>query len=115
VTTINTTGTGRFYNTTCDTDKALLQSINAKRFRTFGEMALDFVKYQISCFQFASVVVDIFDRYDVGIGQMIHWFQSIEGLLLLALDGRSGLPNCAIFWKTLTTVPTNDFLTTCKH
>jgi hypothetical protein len=54
---------------------------------------------------------------DVGIGQMIHWFQSIEGLLLLALDGRSlsGLPNCAIFRKTLTTVPTNDFLTTCKH
>ena len=52
---------------------------------------------------------------DVGIGQMIHWFQSIEGLLLLALDGRSGLPNCAIFWKTLATVPTNDFLTTCKH
>jgi hypothetical protein len=23
--------------------------------------------------------------------------------------------NCAIFRKTLTTVPTNDFLTTCKH
>jgi hypothetical protein len=43
----------------------LLQSINAKRFRTFGEMALDFVKYQISCFQFTSVVVDIFDRYDI--------------------------------------------------
>jgi hypothetical protein len=38
---------------------------------------------------------------------MIHWFQSIEGLLLLALDGRSlsGLPNCAIFRKTPTTVP----------
>jgi hypothetical protein len=49
--------------------------------------------------------------------QMIHWFQSIEGVLLLALDGRSlsWLPNCAIFRKTLTTVPTNDFLTTCKH
>jgi hypothetical protein len=50
--------------------------------------------------------------------QIIHWFQSIEDLLLLALDGRrslSGLPNCAIFRKTLTTVPTNDFLTTCKH
>ena len=43
----------------------LLQSINAKRFRTFGEMALDFVKNQISCFQFTSVVVDIFDRYDI--------------------------------------------------
>jgi hypothetical protein len=27
---------------------SLLQSINAKRFRTFGEMALDFVKNQIS-------------------------------------------------------------------
>jgi hypothetical protein len=38
---------------------------SAKRFRTFGEMALDFVKNQISCFQFASVVVDIFDRYDI--------------------------------------------------
>jgi hypothetical protein len=34
-----------------------------------------------------------------------------------SLYGRSlsGLPNCAIFRKTLTTVPTNDFLTTCKH
>ena len=54
---------------------------------------------------------------DVGTGQMIHWFQSIEGLLLLALDGRSlsGPPNCAIFRKTLKIVPTNDFLTTCKH
>jgi hypothetical protein len=28
-------------------------------------MALDFVKNQISCFQFTSVVVDIFDRYDI--------------------------------------------------
>jgi hypothetical protein len=36
-----------------------------KRFRTFGEMALDFVKNQISCFQLTSVVVDIFDRYDI--------------------------------------------------
>jgi hypothetical protein len=44
---------------------SLLQSINAKRFRTFGEMALDFVKNQISCFPFTSVVVDIFDRYDI--------------------------------------------------
>ena len=43
----------------------LLQSINVKRFRTFGEMALGFVKNQISCFQFTSVVVDIFDRYDI--------------------------------------------------
>jgi hypothetical protein len=43
----------------------LLQSINAKRFRTFGEMALDLKKSQISCFQLASVVVDIFDRYDI--------------------------------------------------
>jgi hypothetical protein len=43
----------------------LLQSINAKRFRTFGEMALDFVKNQISCFQFTSVVVNIFDRCDI--------------------------------------------------
>ena len=46
-------------------DMPLLQSINAKRFRTFGEMALDFVKNKISCFQFTSVVVDIFDRYDI--------------------------------------------------
>ena len=44
---------------------SLLQSIHAKRFRTFGGMALDFVKNQISCFQFTSVVVDIFDRYDI--------------------------------------------------
>jgi hypothetical protein len=46
-------------------DMPLLQSINAKRFRTFGEMALDFVKNQISCFQLTSVVLDIFDRYDI--------------------------------------------------
>jgi hypothetical protein len=46
-------------------DMPSLQSINAKRFRTFGEMALDFVKNQISCFQFTSIVVDIFDRYDI--------------------------------------------------
>ena len=43
----------------------LLQSLNAKSFRTFGEMALDLKKNQISCFQLASVVVDIFDRYDI--------------------------------------------------
>jgi hypothetical protein len=29
------------------------------------KMALDFVKNQISCFKLASVVVDIFDRYDI--------------------------------------------------
>ena len=44
---------------------ALLQSINAKRFKTFGELALDFVRNQVACFQYASVVADIFDRYDI--------------------------------------------------
>ena len=44
---------------------ALLQSINAKRFKTFGELALDFVCNQVVCFQYASVVADIFDRYDI--------------------------------------------------
>jgi hypothetical protein len=43
----------------------LLQSLNAKSFRTFCEMALDLKKNQISCFQLASVVVDILDRYDI--------------------------------------------------
>ena len=44
---------------------ALLQSINAKRFKTFGELALDFVRNQVACFQYASVVADIFNRYDI--------------------------------------------------
>ena len=70
------TGTGRFYNT--NTGIALVQSINAKRFRTFGEMALDFVKNQISCVQFASVVVDIFDKYDIQ--NSIRTFLVLRGL-----------------------------------
>jgi hypothetical protein len=55
----------------CDLERYSLDTVSecsackimrvAKRFRTFSEMALDFVKNQISCFQFTSVVVDIFD------------------------------------------------------
>jgi hypothetical protein len=61
-------------------DMPLLQSINSKRFRTFGEMALDFVKNQISCFQFTSVVVDIFDRYDIQ-NSKINWPGKVISLL----------------------------------
>jgi hypothetical protein len=53
----------------------LLQSINAKRFRTFGEMALDFVKNQISCFQFTSVVVDIRETFcSIDVQDLPYWF-----------------------------------------
>lgn len=44
---------------------ALLQSVNIKTFRTFGEFVLGYMKTQLSCFTRAGCVVDIFDRYDV--------------------------------------------------
>jgi hypothetical protein len=44
-------------------DMPLLQSTNAKRFRTFGEMALDFVKNQISCFGFVHCAIVVKQLY----------------------------------------------------
>ena len=44
---------------------ALLQSVDAKKHRNFGELAMDFVQHQVASFQFASMVADIFDRYDI--------------------------------------------------
>jgi hypothetical protein len=43
----------------------LLQSVDAKKYRNFGELAMDFVRHQVASFQFASMVADIFDRYDI--------------------------------------------------
>jgi hypothetical protein len=43
----------------------LLQSINAKRFRTFGEMALDFVKKSDLLFSVYIRFRRYFDRYDI--------------------------------------------------
>ena len=43
----------------------LLQSVNANKYRYFGELAMDFVRHQVASFQFASMVDDIFDRYDI--------------------------------------------------
>ena len=44
---------------------ALLQSVDVKKYRNFGELAMDFVRHQVASFQFASMVADIFDRYDI--------------------------------------------------
>ena len=44
---------------------ALVQSLNAKRYSTFGDLAMDFVKMQLDCFSSASTVTDVFDRYDI--------------------------------------------------
>jgi hypothetical protein len=44
---------------------ALLQSVDAKKNRNCGELAMDFVRHQVASFQFASMVADIFDRYDI--------------------------------------------------
>ena len=43
----------------------LLQSMNIKLCRTFGDLAISFVQSQLSCFPSASSIIDIFDRYDV--------------------------------------------------
>jgi hypothetical protein len=44
---------------------ALLQSMNVKLCRTFGDLAISFVQSQLSCFHNASSIIDVFDRYDV--------------------------------------------------
>jgi hypothetical protein len=39
----------------------LLQSVDVKKYRNFGELAMDFVRHQVASFQFVSMVDDIFD------------------------------------------------------
>ena len=34
---------------------ALLQSVDAKKYRNFGELAMDFVRHQVASFQFSSI------------------------------------------------------------
>ena len=43
---------------------ALLQSMNVKAFKTFGDLAEHFIKCQQHCFPSAATVVGVFDRYD---------------------------------------------------
>jgi hypothetical protein len=43
---------------------ALLQSMNVKAFKTFGDLAEHFIKCQQQCFPSAATVVGVFDRYD---------------------------------------------------
>ena len=43
---------------------ALLQSMNVKAFKTFGDLGEHFIKCQQQCFQSAATVVGVFDRYD---------------------------------------------------
>jgi hypothetical protein len=37
----------------------LLQSVDVKKYRNFGELTMDFVRHQVSSIQFASIVDDI--------------------------------------------------------
>jgi hypothetical protein len=43
---------------------ALLQSMNVKAFKTFGDLAEHFIKCQQQCFPSAATVVGVFDRHD---------------------------------------------------
>jgi hypothetical protein len=42
----------------------IIQSLNAKRYNTFGELAKDYFDNMVACFQHYGCVVDVFDRYD---------------------------------------------------
>jgi hypothetical protein len=44
---------------------ALIQSLNVKRLKTFGDLAQDFIQCQLSCFSHVVCLVDVFDRYDL--------------------------------------------------
>jgi len=44
---------------------ALLQSVDTNKDRNCGELAMYFVRHQVASFQFASMVADIFNRYDI--------------------------------------------------
>ena len=44
---------------------ALVQCMDAKKHRTFGDLDTDYCRQLTSCFAKAHTVADIFDRYDV--------------------------------------------------
>jgi hypothetical protein len=44
---------------------ALVQCMDAKRHKTFGDFATDYCRPLTSCFAKAHTVADVFDRYDV--------------------------------------------------
>jgi hypothetical protein len=44
---------------------AIMHSMNAKRFKSFGDLAKDYFKVLLACFHSFGCVVDVFDRYDV--------------------------------------------------
>jgi cell division FtsZ-interacting protein ZapD len=44
---------------------ALVQCMDAKKHRTFGELATDYCRQLTSCFAKIHTVADVFDRYDV--------------------------------------------------
>ena len=44
---------------------ALFQSLNIKQCKTFGDLASVYVTQQLSCFESAFLVIDVFDRYDI--------------------------------------------------
>ncbi|CAC5420517.1 unnamed protein product [Mytilus coruscus] len=44
---------------------AIVQCMDAKKHKTFGDLALAYYNYLASCFKKAHTVADVFDRYDV--------------------------------------------------
>ena len=44
---------------------ALIQCMDAKKHRIFGDLATDYCRQLTSCFAKAHTVADVFDRYDV--------------------------------------------------
>ena len=42
----------------------IIQTLNAKRYNTFGELAKDYFDNMVACFQHYGCVGDVFDRYD---------------------------------------------------
>jgi hypothetical protein len=44
---------------------ALVQCMDAKKHKTFGDLATDYCRPLTSCFVQAHTVADVFDRYDV--------------------------------------------------
>ena len=44
---------------------ALVQCMDAKKQKTFGDLATDYCRQLTSCFVKAHTVADVFDRYDV--------------------------------------------------
>ena len=44
---------------------ALVQCMDAKKHKTFGDLATDYCRPLTSCFVKAHTVADVFDRYDV--------------------------------------------------